>query len=264
MAERMRISLAGQLGVEVDGAAADGAGLGPLAGLALAFLVSERHRPVTRDELAEVLWGEELPATWEPSLRGVVSRVRRRLEAAGLPADVITGARGCYEVHLPAGAVVDVEEAAAGVEAARRALAAGDWRRARQLAGGAADIAGQGFLPGLGGLWVERRQAELDELHAGALEVVADAAGAGGDHAAALAAAEAVVAAQPLRESAHLRVMEAHAGPAIRQPPFGPTSGAGWCWPRSWGRRPPSAPRPRTRPCWPGETRRRRPTSGPS
>lgn len=210
MAERMRISLAGQLGVEVDGAVADGAALGPLAGLALAFLVSERHRPVTRDELAEVLWGEELPATWEPSLRGVVSRVRRRLEAVGLPPEVITGARGCYEVHLPAGAVVDVEEAAAAVEAARQALAGGDCQRSRQLAGAAADIAGRGFLPGLGGLWVERRQAELDELHVSALELVADAAGAGGDHAGALAAAEAVVAAQPLRESAHLRVMEAH------------------------------------------------------
>jgi predicted ATPase/DNA-binding SARP family transcriptional activator len=211
MAERMRISLAGQLGVEVDGAVADGAGLGPLAGLALAFLVSERHRPVPRDELAEVLWGEALPATWEPSLRGVVSRVRRRLEGMGLPADVITGARGCYEVHFPSIAVVDVEEAAAGVEAARQALIDGDWLRARQLAGGAAEVAGRGFLPGLGGLWVERRQADLEEVHAGALEVLADAAGAAGDHAAALAAAEAAVAAQPLRESSHLRVMEAHA-----------------------------------------------------
>jgi predicted ATPase/DNA-binding SARP family transcriptional activator len=212
MAERIRISLSGRIGVEVGDEVVDGAALGPLGGLALAFLVTERNRPVTRDELAEVLWGEGLPPSWEASLRAVVSRVRRRLEAAGLVGDVITGGGGCYQLHLPEGAVVDVEEAAADLDAARDAMARGDWGPAKERADAAADAAGHRFLPGLGGLWVERRQAELDELRVSALEILADAASAGGDHAAALAAAEAAVAAQPLRESAHLRVMTAHAG----------------------------------------------------
>ena len=174
MAERIRISLSGRIGVEVGDEVVDGAALGPLGGLALAFLVTERRRPVTRDELAEVLWGEDLPTSWEASLRAVVPRVRRRLEAAGLVDDVIAGGGGCYQLHLPEGAVVDVEEAAADLEAARDAVAHGDWGPPQKRAGAAADAAGHRFLPGLGGLWVERRQ--------------------------------------PLREYAHLRVMAAHAG----------------------------------------------------
>ena len=212
MAERIRISLSGRIGVEIGDEVVDGAALGPLGGLAFAFLVTERSRPVTRDELAEVLWGEAVPPSWEASLRAVVSRVRRRLEAAGLVGDVIIGGGGCYQLHLPEDAVVDVEQAAADVDAARDAVAQGDWGSAQERAGAAAGAAMQRFLPGLGGLWVECRQAELDELRVSALEIVADAASAGGDHATALAAAEAAVAAQPLRESAHLRVMAAHAG----------------------------------------------------
>lgn len=44
MAERIRISLSGRIGVEVGDEVVDGAALGPLGGLALAFLVSERRR----------------------------------------------------------------------------------------------------------------------------------------------------------------------------------------------------------------------------
>ena len=196
MAEHMRISLAGQ----VD--------LGPLGSLAFAFLVTERHRPVPRDELAEVLWGDVLPSTWEPSLRSVVSRVRRQLEATGA---AITSVGGCYRLEFPAGTVVDVEEAAADVDEATAALARGDWKDARRRAAAAADVAGRGFLPGAGGLWVEQRQADLAELRVRALETLADAASAAGDHASALQAAEAAVGAQPLRESAHVRVITAHA-----------------------------------------------------
>jgi predicted ATPase/DNA-binding SARP family transcriptional activator len=212
MAERIRILLSGRIGVEVGDEIVDGAALGPLGGLALAFLVTERSRPVTRDELAEILWGEALPPSWEASLRAVVSRVRRRLEAAGMVGDVIAGGGGCYQLHLPEGAVVDIEQAAADLEAAKEALAQGDWRSAQERAAAAAGAAGHRFLPGLGALWVERRQTALDELRVSALEILADGASAGGDHAAGLAAAEAAVAAQPLRESAHLRVMAAHAG----------------------------------------------------
>jgi DNA-binding SARP family transcriptional activator len=30
-----------------------------------AYLAAQNGRPVPRDELAEMLWGDELPATWE-------------------------------------------------------------------------------------------------------------------------------------------------------------------------------------------------------
>lgn len=188
---------------------AQGAALGPLATLALAFLALQRHRPVRREELAEVLWDEVLPPTWEPSLRSIVSRVRRWLDASGLGNETITASKGCYRIHLPADAVVDVEEAATMRVAAEHALAVGDWDAARSLAQAAGDIAERGFLPGASGLWVERRQGELEDLGVRACEIVSEAASVSGDHRAAISAAESAIARRPLRESAHFRAIAA-------------------------------------------------------
>ena len=203
--------------MEVDGATVDDSGLGRLGRLALAYLVAERHRPVTRAELADVLWGDELPRSWETSLRGVALRLRGLFGAAGLPpAASLTSAFGCWQLQLPADAEVDLETAAARLAGAEAALVSGRPGDARPLAEDAAAVAGRGFLPESEGAWVERRQAELRELHLRALETLADAAEATGDWAGALRAAEEAVSVEPFRESAHLRLMRAHAGAGNR------------------------------------------------
>ena len=46
--------------------------------LPFACLVAEQGRPVPRDELAEALWGEAPPATWEKALTVLVSKLRRQ------------------------------------------------------------------------------------------------------------------------------------------------------------------------------------------
>ncbi|HEX3621550.1 MAG TPA: tetratricopeptide repeat protein [Acidimicrobiales bacterium] len=213
----IRISLAGRVAVEVDGVAVDDGGLGRLGRLALAYLVAERHRPVTRSELAELLWGDELPRSWETSLRGVALRLRGVLGAAGLsPGEALTSAFGCWQLRLPAATEVDLETAAAELARADSARESGRPDEARALAEDAAAIAGRGFLPESEGPWVERRQAELRELHLQALETLADAAEATGDWAGALRAAEEAVSVEPFRESAHLRLMRAHAGAGNR------------------------------------------------
>ena len=213
----LRIALAGRVAVEVDGAGADAGGLGRLGRVALAYLVAERHRPVTRDELAEVLWGEELPRSWETSLRGVALRLRGLLGAAGLvPTEALTSAYGCWQLQLPPGTVIDVEALPLELADAEQALSGGRPAVARALAEAAAAVAGRGFLPEAAGAWVERRQAELRELHLRALETASGAAAAGGDWAGALRHAEEAVSAAPFRESAHLRLMEAHAGAGNR------------------------------------------------
>lgn len=213
----LHIALAGRVAVEIDGAGLDAGGLGRMGRVALAYLVAERHRPVTRDELAEVLWGDDLPRSWETSLRGVALRLRGLLGAAGLvPADALTSAYGCWQLRLPAGTVVDTETVPVDLARAEAALAEGRAADALALAEGAAAVAGRGFLPEAAGAWVERRQAELRELHQRALETTSDAAADAGDWAGALHWAEEAVEAAPLRESSYLRLMKAHAGAGNR------------------------------------------------
>ncbi|MGI8806483.1 MAG: tetratricopeptide repeat protein [Acidimicrobiales bacterium] len=213
----LHISLSGRVAVEAEGVALDVAGLGRLGRIALAYLVSERHRPVTRAELAEVLWGDDLPRSWETSLRGVALRLRGLLGAAGLvPAEALTSAYGCWQLQLPPSTVVDIETVAVDLDHAEQAVAEGRPVEARTLAERAGTVAGRGFLPEAAGAWVERRQAELRELHLRALEAQSDAAAADADWPAALRAAEEAVSAESFRESAHLRLMGAHVGAGNR------------------------------------------------
>ena len=213
----VRVTVAGRVGIEAGGVRTGEAGLGRLGRLALAYLVCERQRPVARDELADALWGEDLPASWEQLLRGLASKMRATLGQAGLdPATTLTSALGAYQIHLPTGAVVDVEEAAQDLEAAGAALAEGDAKEARGRASAAIAVAARQFLPAASGTWVERRQAELRELHLRALELVARAAAADGLWGEAIDAAEEAIAIEPFRESAYLALMAAHAGAGSR------------------------------------------------
>lgn len=61
----LRVTLAGRVGIEVDGGEVAEAGLGRPGRLALAYLAYARHRAVPCDELAEVLWGDERPQSWD-------------------------------------------------------------------------------------------------------------------------------------------------------------------------------------------------------
>src|SRR5262245_7844745 len=97
----LRISLTGSLHVETNGIAIDEPRFpGRQARLLFAYLVWERDRPIPRDELAELLWGETPPPTWEKALVGVVSKLRTLLADCELDrAASITSAFGCYQAH---------------------------------------------------------------------------------------------------------------------------------------------------------------------
>jgi predicted ATPase/DNA-binding SARP family transcriptional activator len=213
----LRVCLAGQLAVEAGGVPVPTAGVGPLGRLALAYLVTERDRPVPRDELADVLWGDGLPRSWETSVRVLVSKLRALLARAGLaPAEALTTRAGCYQLHLPADAAVDVEVAASAVAAAEAALEAGRPEEAQAAATEAAAIAARRFLPGESGDWVERQQAELRAIHLQALEALSAAASAGHDWPMAVQAAEEAISLEPFREQTWVRLMCAHAAAGNR------------------------------------------------
>ena len=212
MVASISFALTGATAVSVDGRVFVDPVPGPLGRIALAYLVLDRSRPVTRDELAEAMWGgQNPPSTWPASLRGVIFRLRRSLDAVGLPgSEVLRSSLGCYRLHLPADPTVDVEEAGRLLHAARTALESGDAAAARRAAAEAAGISGADFLPGASGTWVETRQAQFRELHLQALDVLAEASTATGDYDDAVAAAEKAIEREPFRESSHVLLMNAH------------------------------------------------------
>ena len=148
----VRLELAGRVCISSGADHVGEEALGRQGRLALAYLVCERRRPVPRDELAEVVWGEDLPESWEQMLRGIIARLRTCLRSVGVAAkQALTTTLGGYQFHLTAEWVVDVEMAA---EAAQAAFAATDPDRAAALAASAIEGASGQFLPGAAGLWV--------------------------------------------------------------------------------------------------------------
>ena len=60
----VRISLTERLAVEANGTVLDEQRFpGRQGRIVFAYLAAQKDRPVPRDELAELLWGDELPAT---------------------------------------------------------------------------------------------------------------------------------------------------------------------------------------------------------
>lgn len=187
------------------------------ARLAFAFLLAERNHAVSRDDLAEVLWPSQLPRSWEAAVRGVVSKVRHFLEDSGLPAgETLTCAFGCYQLRLPPDTVVDLDLTASALEAAELALNDGDIDVACTQALVAHSLASQTFLPGEDGEWIDRRRTERRTHLLRALEILADVWSQRGEVAHGVLVAEEAVALEPFRETAHRRLMQAHAAAGNR------------------------------------------------
>ncbi len=204
-ASATRIVLLGRLAIDRDGVASTGAGLaGRRSEIVFAYLAAEHRRSVSRDELADALWPETLPDTWNAGLRSVLSDVRRFLDGAGLdPAQTLLTQGGSLRFCLPEGAVLDLDEARDALPRARHLLAAGDAAAAADAAGRAADATALPFLSHHEGTWADGLRSELDALHSRALEVQARALSQAGDARAAVAAADRLVRADPFLEAAH-------------------------------------------------------------
>lgn len=214
----MRIRVLGATSVEADDGVMDkSAPSGRQARLLFTFLVLERHRAVPRDELADALWSGELPHSWEPALRGVVSKVRSVLAAAGLSAsDTLGSAFGCYSLNLPANTIVDIESASSAVEAAEAALRDGQPDRASDYALAAREVFKEPFLAEEEGPWVERVRQEIRARLLRSLELLSTAQALRGQAALAVQAAEECTSLDPLRESAYRCLMAAHAAAGNR------------------------------------------------
>jgi YVTN family beta-propeller protein len=208
----VRVSLTERVRIESGGAVVDEPRFpGRQGRLVFAYLLAAQARPVPRDELAEALWGDEPPATWEKALSVLVSKVRALLTECGLDGSaLLTSAFGCYQLSLPAGTWIDVVAADEAATAAERALAMGELDQARADASAAESLARRTFLPGEDGRWVEDERARLRETLVRALDCLAEVNRLSGDPSAAIRAAEQLIVLDPFRETGYRRLMEAH------------------------------------------------------
>ena len=164
-----------------------------------------------RGELAEALWGETPPQTWEKALSVLASKLRALLAANGVDgAPALTSAFSCYRLELPEGSWVDVLAAAAATTDAETALAAGDLEQAKTAGGAGESLVRQPFLPGDDGPWVEEKRREIAEGRVRALSVLAEACLRSGDAGEAATWAAEIVALEPFRESGYRQLMQAH------------------------------------------------------
>ena len=210
-APQLKVFLAGRVAVQLDGVRVEEERFpGRQGRLLFAYLVAEQGRAVPRDELAEALWGERPPASWDKALTVLASKLRGLLAEQGVDgAGALTAAFGCYRLDLPEGTWVDLFAAASGAREAEDALAAGDLERARAAAGSAESLVRRPFLPGDEGTWVEEKRSELADLRERALDVLTDACLRSGATREAAKWAEELVALSPFRETGYRRLMEA-------------------------------------------------------
>jgi DNA-binding SARP family transcriptional activator len=209
----LRIYLTGQVQVERGERLVREAQLGgPQGRLALAVLVTERKRAVTQAELADVLWPDAVPASWQVALAAIVSRLRATLAGLGLPRSrVIAAAFGCYQLSPPDEVWVDVEAAIDAVHTAEGAIAAGDVQAAYGPSLLATTILRRPFLAGDVTPWVEDRRTALAETLVRAIDCRVDALAANGEMELAVVHAREAVRLEPFRESGYRRLMRLRA-----------------------------------------------------
>ena len=198
------VALLGGLRVSTAETTLDGQGLGRRVVVSFARLAVEADVVVSREALADAVWGDARPRSWPSALRNVVADMRRALAASGIESDVSVRASGNgYVLQLPAGSTVDVMRLRARADEAERGLRDGDYRLVSELA--AVDLvdAARAVLPGGEEEWVEGLRVGVHDLRLRLSFAGARAALAMGDPARAQRWARELVETARLREDFH-------------------------------------------------------------
>jgi DNA-binding SARP family transcriptional activator len=173
-----------------------------------AYLLCNRQRPLTREELANVLWPDQLPLAWETALHALVSKLRALFKTFAGPAGFeLTAAFGTYTLRLSGDPWIDREAAAEAVDEAESLLREGDIKGAWAPGNIATIIARQPFLPGEEGEWLTAERRRLEDLLIRALECMAEVWLASGETKLALATARELITLEPYRETGYQRLM---------------------------------------------------------
>ena len=162
----IRIYLAGRLALELDGNVVVGERefRGKQGRLIFAYLVCERTRTVSREELATVIWPDDPAPSWEGALGSLTSKLGNLLSAHQLKAQGVwlSSDFGQYQLHLPTDVWVDVEAGTSALDRAESALRLGVLGDALGPATVAAAIARRPFLSGVVGFWQDAQRRKLE------------------------------------------------------------------------------------------------------
>jgi TolB-like protein len=209
-----RLSLATLGGLEIGGAATPGPSLPRKAQGMLAYLALNGAQPVSREKLAALFWGDSPDSQARTNLRQNLSSLRRFLAAQGVEALVTEGDRVALDLEA-----IDID-----VATFEALCAAGTPEALAQ----AAALYGGGFLDGFSlreesfESWARIERQRLRGLAIEALCALADRSEEAGDLEGAMAAANRLLALDPLREQAHRLLMRGHGaqgrlGAALKQ-----------------------------------------------
>lgn len=177
---------------------------------ALAYLVTERSQPVSRDALGEVLWPQSQPSAPEVALSAIISKLRSLFAEIGLGRQALTAGSGCYQLRLPAATWVDVEAGLEAAHLAEGALLANDPGKAYGFAVVACAILRRPFMPGAEGDWFDARREIMRRARLRGLDCLAQIHLWNKEHGLALRAAQEVIELEPFRESGYRQLMQLH------------------------------------------------------
>ena len=207
----MRIYLTGRILIENGQTLVEERELAGRQGrLAFAFLVSERHRPVPKEELIAVVWRDAPPNEIDTALSAILSKLRAAFKKAGSTIAVDVRA-GTVDVRLTQDVWIDLEHAANAIDEAEGALRAGDAKRAWSDAVVLVVIARRPFLPGEDAPWIEARRTRLRSLLVRGLHVLSQVTALNGEDALAVQYATEMIELEPFQETGYRHLMQMHA-----------------------------------------------------
>jgi DNA-binding SARP family transcriptional activator len=200
-----RIQLCGRLVVELDGRRVEEALPGAKGRLLFAYLVLNRDRRMSRDELLTAVYGEDASPDQRPSLSVLLSKLR------GVIGPELLAGRSELELVLPRDAFVDVEAAREALHRAESHVAAGAWAESWGPAGVAYHVARRPLLQGEDRPWLDEWRGRLEDIRLRGLECFAQARlGLGGPTLPqAEDAARRLIELAPYRETGHRILIEA-------------------------------------------------------
>jgi predicted ATPase/DNA-binding SARP family transcriptional activator len=200
----MQTSTFGVLGpVEVRAPGRPPLALPPSVRALLARLALSPGRVVSVDALTDALWGEDLPSDAPNAVQIRVSKLRRALVAAGLPAGVLVTRAPGYQLAVDPEAV-DAHRFERLLARARRESTANDPSAALATLDEALALWRGAALADVGDAeWADAESTRLDELRLAALEDRLELLLDLGRHAEAVADLERLATLHPLRERLH-------------------------------------------------------------